>query len=77
MSDVILPGANGRELYARLAKRQQGLRVVFMSGYTDDVIIRHGVLEPGVRFLQKPFSVLDLTRMVREALDAPAPTPEG
>jgi len=77
VSDVILPGANGRELFERLSKRQRGLRVLFMSGYTDDVIIRHGVLQPGVRFLQKPFSVLDLTRLVREALDASEPASEG
>jgi PAS domain S-box-containing protein len=73
VSDVILPGANGRELHQRLSKRQPGLRVLFMSGYTDDVIMQHGVLETGVRFLQKPFSVVDLTRKVREALDAPTP----
>jgi two-component system, cell cycle sensor histidine kinase and response regulator CckA len=45
------------------------LRVVFISGYTDDAVMRHGTLEPGTHFLQKPFSPLDLVRLVRQALD--------
>jgi FixJ family two-component response regulator len=60
---------NGRELAARLAATRPGLRVLFASGYGEDVIARHGVVEPGVLLLKKPFSVACLARLVREALD--------
>ena len=77
VTDVVMPKMNGRELFERLRRQRPGLRVVFMSGYTDDVIAQHGVLEPGTSFVQKPFSADSLLRKVREALDDPAPAPGG
>ena len=62
---------DGRELYARLRSSRPDLRVLFMSGYTDDVIAHHGMLETGVFLVQKPFSVQTLAHRVREALAAP------
>ena len=70
LTDVIMPGMNGRDLSARLQTRLPHLRTLFMSGYTANVIAHRGVLDPGVRFLQKPFARADLARKVREALDA-------
>ena len=73
VTDVIMPGMNGRELRDRLATIKPGLRCLFMSGYTADAIAHQGVLEEGVQFMQKPFSIDDITRKVREVLDqAPA-----
>jgi PAS domain S-box-containing protein len=77
LTDVILPVMDGRKLYEELRLLRPGLRVVFMSGYTDDVIARRGVLEPGIAFVQKPFTLDALVRKVREVLDAPVPTGEG
>jgi PAS domain S-box-containing protein len=71
LTDVVMPGMNGRELADRLAEIRPGTRVVFMSGYTEDVIVKRGV--SGRRaFLAKPFTPPMLARSVREALDAPA-----
>jgi len=64
VTDVIMPGMNGRELADRVTARFPGARCLFMSGYTDDVIGRHGVLEPGVHFLQKPFTMRALQEAV-------------
>jgi FixJ family two-component response regulator len=64
---------SGRQLADRLRHLRPELRVLFVSGYTDDAIIRHGMLEPGIAFLQKPFTPHSLTRKVREVLDGPAP----
>ncbi len=72
MTDVVLPGLNGREVARRLVAQRAGIRVLFLSGYTDDAIVHHGVLDPGVAFLQKPFSPAVLGRKVREVLDSPA-----
>jgi CheY-like chemotaxis protein len=69
LTDVVMPQMGGRELADRLAKIKPGLRALYMSGYTDSAIEHHGVLEPGMRFIAKPFSAIDLTRKVREALD--------
>src|SRR6478609_3592596 len=71
LSDVILPNMNGRQIYERLAQTMPKLRVLFMSGYTENIIAPHGVLEGGFYFVQKPFSLKELARKVREALDAP------
>ena len=68
MTDVILPGLNGKELSVQLCRLRPGLKVLFVSGYTDDAIVHHGVLEPGVAFLQKPFNLDGLARRVRDAL---------
>ncbi len=69
LTDVVMPLVNGRELGERLSLERPGLRVLFMSGYTDDDIVRRGLLRPGSPFLQKPFMPGDLSRKVREVLD--------
>jgi two-component system cell cycle sensor histidine kinase/response regulator CckA len=70
LTDVVMPGMNGRELTEKLLERYPGMKVLYMSGYTDDAIIHHGVLEEGVPFIQKPFSSRDIARKVREVLDS-------
>ena len=70
MTDVVLPGLNGPEVARRLAATRAGIRVLYLSGYTNEAIARHGVLEPGVAFLQKPFTSVMLGRKVREVLDS-------
>jgi CheY-like chemotaxis protein len=72
LTDVVMPGMNGRVLADRVKAILPETKVLFMSGYTDDAIVRHGVLAAGVRFLQKPFPPGVLARRVREALDAPS-----
>ena len=69
ITDVIMPGMSGRQLADRLRELRPEMKVLFVSGYTDDAIIRHGMLEPGIAFLQKPFTPESLTRKVREVLD--------
>ncbi len=69
VTDVVMPGMNGREVAQRLAGARAGIKVLYLSGYTDDAIVHHGVLEPGVAFLQKPFTPAVLGRKVREVLD--------
>jgi len=69
LTDVIMPDMNGRDLAAKLAVVHPNMRSLFMSGYTSDVIAKHGVLEDGVSFIQKPFAIASLADKVREALD--------
>jgi CheY-like chemotaxis protein len=73
LSDMVMPGVNGKVLADQLAQIRPGLRILFMSGYTDNAIVQHGVLAPGVAFLPKPFTTLALARKVREVLDSPDP----
>jgi PAS domain S-box-containing protein len=70
LTDVVLPGMNGRDLAGRLQEHHPESRVLFMSGYTDDAIVHHGVLDPGMWFLQKPFTATALLARVRDLLDA-------
>ncbi|MHB2016836.1 MAG: ATP-binding protein [Candidatus Xenobia bacterium] len=70
LTDVVMPGMSGRELAHLLSRRWPDLRVLYMSGYTDDAIFRHGVLDAGVPFLQKPFTAEGLAMKVRQVLDA-------
>ena len=71
ITDVVMPEMSGKQLADAFKALRPESRVLYMSGYTDDAIVRHGVLEPGIAYLQKPFSIDDLTRKVREVLDAP------
>jgi two-component system, cell cycle sensor histidine kinase and response regulator CckA len=70
LTDVVMPGINGRVLAERLAPRQPGMKVLYMSGYTDSFIAGHGVLEAGTHLLHKPFTQDVLARKVREVLDS-------
>jgi len=69
ITDVVMPAMNGRELSGRMHARYPGIKTLFMSGYTANVIAHHGVLDAGVHFMQKPFSRGELAKKVREALE--------
>jgi DNA-binding NtrC family response regulator len=69
ITDVIMPEMNGRELAHNLQSLRPQLKCLYMSGYTADAIAQHGVLEEGVHFIQKPFSLPDLATKVRTVLD--------
>jgi two-component system, cell cycle sensor histidine kinase and response regulator CckA len=70
LTDVVMPEMSGGELASRLAESHPGLPVLFMSGYTDDVVVRRGLLDTRASFLQKPFTAFSLATAVRETLDA-------
>jgi DNA-binding response OmpR family regulator len=75
ITDVVMPEMNGRDLNHRLLALRPKLKCLFMSGYTADVIGHHGVLEAGVNFIQKPFSMGDLAAKVRMTLGDSSPQP--
>jgi signal transduction histidine kinase/ActR/RegA family two-component response regulator len=69
LTDVVMPGMNGRELQARIQKSNPGLKCLFMSGYTANVISHHGVLDEGVHFIQKPFSFKEISKKINATLN--------
>jgi len=69
LTDVIMPGMSGRQLAEKILAQRPQTRVVYMTGYTDDMVMQHKVLEPGVKLLQKPFSKVELAVKVRATLD--------
>jgi DNA-binding response OmpR family regulator len=71
LTDVVMPGIGGADLARRLRQERPGLRILFMTGYSVEAVANHGVLAPGSTLLQKPFTVDELVRRVREALDSP------
>ena len=71
LTDVVMPDTNGRKLAEALRAERPGLRVLFMSGYPDGAMIHHGMLDPGVAYLPKPFTTDAIARKIREVLDAP------
>jgi len=75
LTDVIMPGMNGRQLAERLLADRPGLRVLYMSGYTDDALVQHVVLNTDASYLQKPFDTETLSRKVRQAFEVVPPSP--
>ena len=70
LTDVVMPDLSGRDLAERFRMLRPAMKVVFMSGYTDDAIVRHGILQEGIAYLQKPFTPVSLAKKVRVVLDA-------
>ena len=69
LTDVVMPGASGPELTRELIERRPSLKVIYMSGYTEDAIVHHGVLAPGIAFVHKPFTSQTLGRKIRQVLE--------
>ena len=73
LTDAVMPEMNGRELADQIVQKRPGIKILFTSGYTDDAIVRHGILEPGIAFIQKPYRPRALARKIREVLDGSSP----
>ena len=73
ISDVVMPGISGRELANQLSQLRPQTKVLFLSGYTEDAIVHHGVLDPGTAFLQKPFTVQAMVEKVRSIIGGARP----
>lgn len=71
VTDVVMPGMSGSEVAAHLSSQRPGVKVLYTSGYAEAGIVQHGVLDPGIAFLRKPFTPKALACAVREVLDAP------
>jgi len=74
VTDVVMPGLDGRAVADALCPRRPEMRVLYVSGHAEEAIVKRGVLEPGIEFLPKPFKASSLLARVREVLDAPGPT---
>jgi CheY-like chemotaxis protein len=70
VSDVIMPGMSGKQLSEQVKLMRPSLKVLFISGYNEEIIDQHGLLEPHVNLLQKPFEMTSLAQKVREVLDS-------
>jgi len=68
LTDVVMPNMSGKELVERVRKTLPDLKALYMSGYTDNAIVHHGVLDPGAPFIQKPFTLRDIAEKVQAAL---------
>ena len=73
MTDVVMPQMGGPELAKRLTQGRPEMKVLYMSGYTDDTAVRHGLLQGELAYLQKPITIEALTKKVRDVLDAKRP----
>jgi FixJ family two-component response regulator len=71
VTDVVMPGMSGCELAERLASQRPDTKVLYLSGYTDNALLNHNMMDPTMAFLQKPFTTYALARKVREVLDTP------
>jgi hypothetical protein len=70
LTDIVMPAMSGRELVEALQVKRPALRVLYMSGYTDDEVLRRGLNDPNTAFIQKPFTAENLATQVRKVLDA-------
>ena len=69
LTDVVMPGMNGKELFGKISLQCPGIKAIYMSGYTENVIAHSGIMDQGVNFIQKPFSMKSLLVKVRQVLD--------
>ncbi len=70
MTDIVIPDMNGRELAEKMKALSPGLKVLYTSGYTQDVIAHHGVLDEGIHFIGKPYTMKELSQKVRDVLNS-------